>query len=305
MGSIRGGRSGNGRHAESGESGPAGPGGPAGRDGRDGRDGGESASRIALLAELVRDACSVVALTGAGISVPSGIPDFRSPGTGTWQKVDPMKVAHIDSFRADPVRFWHFYGERFATIGGKQPNDAHRALVAMERRRMLDGVITQNIDMLHRKAGTEELIEVHGSIERCTCPDCGGDVPQLEVRARRLGDPDGIPRCAFCGGPLRPEIVLFGEPLSERAMTRARELCAGASLLLCIGSSLEVQPVGALPLLTHESGGAIALITQGPTPLDELATVRLDGDVVEELTALTAVLDIDLRPPRPRPRRAG
>jgi NAD-dependent protein deacetylase/lipoamidase len=248
---------------------------------------------IALLAELVRAARSVVALTGAGISVPSGIPDFRSPRTGTWQTVDPMKVAHIDSFRADPMRFWHFYGERFATLGGKRPNDAHRALVAMERRRMLDGVITQNVDMLHRKAGTEELIEVHGSIARCTCPDCGGDIPQLEVRARRLGDPDGIPRCEVCGGPLRPEVVLFGEPLSEQAMARARELCAGASLLLCIGSSLEVQPVGELPLLTHQAGGAIAILTQGPTPLDELATVRLNGDIVEELQALTTALDID------------
>jgi NAD-dependent deacetylase len=258
------------------------------------RAGGTGKSpEIARLAKLVRGARSVVALTGAGISVPSGIPDFRSPGTGIWQKVDPTKVAHIDSFRADPVRFWHFYGERFATLGGKRPNDAHRALVAMERRQMLDGVITQNVDMLHRKAGTEELIEVHGSIARCTCPDCGGKIPQLEVRARRLGDPDGIPRCEICGGPLRPEIVLFGEALSERAMARASELCAGASLILCIGSSLEVQPVGALPLLTHEAGGAIAIITEGSTPLDELAAVRLGGDVVQELQALTTALKID------------
>jgi NAD-dependent deacetylase len=238
--------------------------------------------------------------------VPSGIPDFRSPQTGIWQKVDPMKVAHIDSFRADPVRFWHFYGERFATLGGKLPNDAHRALVAMERRGMLDGVITQNVDMLHRKAGTEALIEVHGSIERCTCPDCGGDIPQLEVRVRWLGDPDGIPRCEVCGGPLRPEIVLFGEPLCEQAMARARELCAAASLILCIGSSLEVQPVGTLPLLTHEAGGAIAIITEGPTPLDELATVRLGGDVVAELQALTTTLDIDdARSRKPLFRRFG
>ncbi len=255
--------------------------GDGGGDAKGGRDAGDAgdankarseSAEIVHLAELVRDASSsVVALTGAGISVPSGIPDFRSPETGTWQKVDPMKVAHIDSLRADPVRFWHFYGERFATLGCKQPNDAHRALVAMERRGMLDAVITQNVDMLHRKAGTEELIEMHGSIARCTCPDCGGDIPQLEVLARRLGDPDGIPRCERCGGPLRPEIVLFGEPLSEQAMARAHELCASASLILCIGSSLEVQPVGALPLLTHDAGGAIAILTQGPTPLDELA----------------------------------
>jgi NAD-dependent deacetylase len=276
---------------------------PAARAGAVGKAGAsrqvETAGRgpvspeIERLAELVREADSVVALTGAGISVPSGIPDFRSPETGTWTKVDPMKVAHIDSFRADPMRFWHFYGERFATLGGKRPNDAHRALVAMERSHMLDGVITQNVDMLHRKAGTEELIEVHGSIARCTCPDCGGNIPQLEVRARRLGDPDGIPRCEFCGGPLRPEVVLFGEPLSERAMARASKLCARASLILCIGSSLEVQPVGALPLLTHEAGGAIAILTQGRTPLDRLAAVRLGGDIVDELRALTSALEIE------------
>jgi NAD-dependent deacetylase len=265
------------------------------------RGGDDVSPGIARLAQMVREADSVVALTGAGISVPSGIPDFRSPDTGTWQKVDPMKVAHVDSFRADPVRFWRFYGERFASLGGKLPNDAHHALVAMERRDMLDGVITQNVDMLHRKAGTAELVEVHGSIARCTCPDCGGSIPQLEVRARRLGDPDGIPRCEVCGGPLRPEVVLFGEPLSEQAMERARELCANASLILCIGSTLEVQPVGALPLLTHQAGGAIAILTQSRTPLDRLAVVRLDGDIVDELGALTSMLEIDdarSHPPR-------
>jgi NAD-dependent deacetylase len=112
---------------------------------------------IAQLAELVRGARSVVALTGAGISVPSGIPDFRTPRTGLWVKVDPMEVAHIDAFHRDPVRFWRFYGERFATLGAKQPNGAHHALVAMEERGLLDAVITQNIDMLHRKAGTREV----------------------------------------------------------------------------------------------------------------------------------------------------
>src|SRR5438477_5584707 len=107
------------------------------------------------LVELVADASSVVALTGAGISVPSGIPDFRSPGSGLWETVDPMEVAHIDAWRADPARFWHFYGDRFTTLKDKAPNGAHLALVELERRRRLDAVITQNIDMLHRKAGTE------------------------------------------------------------------------------------------------------------------------------------------------------
>jgi NAD-dependent deacetylase len=247
-------------------------------------------SRAGHLAEMIRAARSVVALTGAGISVPSGIPDFRTPRTGLWEKVNPMEVAHIDAFRSDPVRFWRFYGDRFATLGEKQPNGAHQALVALERAGRLDGVITQNIDMLHRRAGTRELVEVHGSIASCSCPSCGGRVAVEEVRARLALEEDGVPRCEGCLGPLKPDVVLFGEMLSEGALTRARVLCEGADVLLCIGSSLEVHPVGGLPLLTHQAGGAVAIITQGPTPLDDLAAVRLSGDVVGELQALTGAL---------------
>ena len=141
-------------------------------------------AELERLAALVRGARSVVALTGAGISVPSGIPDFRSPDTGLWQQVDPMEVAHIDAFHRDPVRFWSFYGERFATLGGKQPNAAHHALVALERAGMLDAVITQNVDMLHRKAGTAELIEVHGSIATCSCQAC---IIILSIEAQQVG----------------------------------------------------------------------------------------------------------------------
>ena len=227
------------------------------------------------LAELVRGARSVVALTGAGISVPSGIPDFRTPRTGLWERVDPMEVAHIDAFRSDPVRFWSFYGERFATLGDKQPNGAHDALVELERRGLLDGVITQNIDMLHRKAGTRELVEVHGSIASCSCPRCGGSVSLEQVRERFAADDEGVPRCSGCDGPLKPDVVLFGELLPAVALARARALCEGADLLLCIGSSLEVHPVAGLPLLTLQAGGAVAILTQGPTPLDGLADVRL------------------------------
>ncbi len=245
---------------------------------------------IAHLAELVRRAGSVVALTGAGISVPSGIPDFRSPGRGLWESVDPMEVAHIDAFHSDPVRFWRFYGERFSTLEAKLPNGAHHALVEMERLGLLDAVITQNIDMLHRKAGTRELVEVHGSIARCGCPACGASMALADVRDRMGVDPDGVPRCERCGAPLKPDVVLFGECLPEAALARARVLCEGAGVLLCIGSSLEVHPVAGLPLLTQACGGAVAIITQGPTPLDGLAGVRLRGDVVEDLTALVAAL---------------
>src|SRR5207245_5467602 len=145
----------------------------------------------------------------------------------------------------------------------------------------LHAVITQNIDMLHRRAGTAELIEVHGSIATCSCQSCGERVTAAQARARLSRDPDGVPRCASCGSPLKPDVVLFGELLPPDALERAQELCEGAELLLCVGSSLEVHPVAGLPKLTHAAGGAVAIITQGPTPLERLATVRLTGDVVQ------------------------
>jgi NAD-dependent deacetylase len=244
------------------------------------------------LAALVRGARSVVALTGAGISVPSGIPDFRSPDTGLWRHVDPMEVAHIDAFHRDPARFWSFYGERFATLGRKRPNAAHHALVRLERAGLLDAVITQNVDTLHRRAGTVELVEVHGSIATCSCPRCGERVSAAEARARLAHDPELIPRCVSCAAPLKPDVVLFGELLPQRALQRAHELCAAAELLLCIGSSLEVHPVAALPELTNAAGGTVAIITQGATPVDRLAAVRLSGDVVSELNDLLAALGL-------------
>src|SRR5438270_3741450 len=187
----------------------------------------------ARLAGLIRDAGSVVALTGAGISVPSGIPDFRSPGTGLWQKVDPMEVAHIGAFHRDPERFWSFYGERFQTLDDKEPNRAHIALAALERAGLLDAVITQNIDRLHRKAGTDNLVEVHGSIDSSSCMECGARFPLADVRERQAADRRGIPRCE-CGTPLKPDVVLFGEYLPLDALARAQRLASSADVLLCV-----------------------------------------------------------------------
>ena len=228
-------------------------------------------------------------LTGAGISVPSGIPDFRSPGTGLWENVDPMEVAHIDAWRRDPDRFWSFYGQRFASLVGKQPNDAHRALAELEHRGLIRAVITQNIDRLHRLAGTDRLIEVHGSIDRSVCMQCGGRV-SIERVVGLLAAADGAPQCEACVAPLKPDVVLFGELLPERALAEAQALAMDADLMLCVGSSLEVYPVAGLPAITHGGGGRLVLVTQGPTPYDGDAEVKLDGDVVTELRAVVAAL---------------
>jgi NAD-dependent deacetylase len=245
--------------------------------------------RVARLACLVREAGSVVALTGAGISVPSGIPDFRSPGTGLWENIDPTEVAHIDAWRADPERFWHFYGNRFQTLEDKEPNGAHVALVELQRRGRLDGIVTQNIDRLHRRAGSQRVIEVHGSIETSSCLTCGSRYPIAEVRARLEHSPVSVPGCD-CGEPLKPDVVLFGEWLPQGALEEAYALAAGADVLLCIGSSLEVHPIAQLPGVTRANGGQIAIVTQGATPWDGRAAVKLGGDVVAELQALVAAL---------------
>jgi NAD-dependent deacetylase len=240
------------------------------------------------LAELIRESSSTVALTGAGISVPSGIPDFRTPGKGLWTKVDPMKVAHIDAFHRDTAAFWEYYRPRFAELGGKEPNAAHRALAGLEEKGLLDAVITQNIDRLHRKAGSREIVEVHGSIATSSCTTCGSRYPLDQVD--ELFDDDGVATCRGCLGKVKPDVVLFGELLPEHAMARAQALCAGADLLLCIGSSLEVHPVAALPDVTLAAGGRIAIVTQSATPYDGEAAVRLNGDVVDDLTSVLAAL---------------
>lgn len=240
------------------------------------------------LAALIRDADSVVALTGAGISVPSGIPDFRTPGKGLWEKVDPMKVAHIDAFHADTREFWRFYRPRFSELGEKCPNRAHTVLAELEGAGKLDAVITQNIDRLHTKAGSERVIEVHGSIATSSCTSCSASYPLEGVG--ELFDEDGIATCVCCMGKVKPDVVLFGELLPEAAMAEAQALCAAADVLLCVGSSLEVYPVAGLPELTLSSGGKIAIVTQGPTPYDGEAAVRLDGDVVVELEQLVEAL---------------
>jgi NAD-dependent deacetylase len=249
---------------------------------------GDAARR---LAELMLHSERTVALTGAGISVPSGIPDFRSPGTGLWERVDPMEVAHIDVFRRDPERFWAFYGQRFQTLKDKQPNRGHKLLAQLEGSGLLRAVITQNIDGLHRRAGTRELVEVHGTIAHSSCLCCGGSYALEEVHARQAADQRDVPRCD-CGEPLKPDVVLFGEYLPVGVFERATQLAEQADLMLCIGTSLEVHPVAELPLRTLARGGRLAIITRGPTPLDARAASRLDGDVVDELEALADALPL-------------
>jgi NAD-dependent deacetylase len=243
---------------------------------------------VERLAELRGQSRRTVALTGAGVSVPSGIPDFRTPETGLWAKVDPMEVAHIDVFEREPERFWSYYRPRFSALGDKEPNRAHAALAELERRGLIAGVITQNIDRLHRAAGSENVIEVHGSIETSSCTACGTSFGLGEMD--HLFDQRGVALCSACGGAVKPDVVLFGEMLPEEAIGQATEMAEAADLMLCVGSSLVVHPVAGLPQLTLGRGGRLAIVSKGETPYDREAVLKLEGEVDEELDALVAAL---------------
>jgi NAD-dependent deacetylase len=245
-------------------------------------------SDVERLAELLGQSRRAVVLTGAGVSVPSGIPDFRTPETGLWAKVDPMEVAHISVFERDPERFWSYYRPRFESLGDKEPNRAHEVLAELERRGLIEGVVTQNIDRLHRAAGSENVIEVHGSIGTSSCTVCA-TVFELD-QVDDLFDHRGVAVCGTCGGAVKPDVVLFGELLPQSVMARATELAERADLMICVGSSLAVNPVAGLPQLTLEAGGRLAIVTKGETPYDGDAELKLDGEVDEELAALLAAL---------------
>jgi NAD-dependent deacetylase len=176
------------------------------------------------------------------------------------------------------------------SLRDKQPNRAHEIVAELERRGLIVAVITQNIDRLHRAAGTDDLIEVHGSISHSICLECGGRFELDQVVGQLEAHADSAPECTRCFQPLKPDVVLFGEFLPEDALRRAHDLAANADLMLAIGSSLEVHPVAALPGLTIENGGKLVLMTKGPTPYDRDAELKLEGDVVDELSGVLAAL---------------
>jgi NAD-dependent deacetylase len=240
------------------------------------------------LAALIRGNQPCVALTGAGVSTESGIPDFRSP-TGIWAEFDPLEYATLGAFEADPEKVWRFYAPRFSMLTDAEPNAAHRALTELERSGLLQAVITQNIDRLHSRAGSAEVVEVHGSIRTSTCPACAAQYALDDVLGL-LEEGDGAPRCAGCGAVLKPNVVFFDEMLPEDAIDRAYALAREARLLLVVGSSLEVLPVAELPLVTLEAGGKLAVVNEGPTSVDGRAELRLEGKAGEVLGETVARL---------------
>jgi NAD-dependent deacetylase len=232
-----------------------------------------------MLAELLRANQPCVVLTGAGASTESGVPDFRSAG-GIWATYDPMVVASIEGFRRDPERVWEFYGRRLGVLAGVEPNAGHRALARLEEAGLVEAIVTQNVDGLHQRAGSRDVVEVHGSIATASCPGCGVSVvPRLP-----------LPRCDGCGLVLRPDVVMFGELLPPDRLERARSLARAAALLLVVGSSLQVWPVAGLPEETLAAGGKLAIVNREPTPYDALAELVVHASAGALLAEVTSAV---------------
>lgn len=236
-------------------------------------------------ADLLRRAEHAVALTGAGSSTPSGIPDFRSPGSGLWEKADPMEVASIFALRRDPQAFYRWMQPLVEVMRNAQPNAGHYALARLEAAGRLKAIITQNIDGLHQRAGSQNVLEVHGHVRSATCLSCFrqgpiDDVTDVVARGQ-------VPRCTACGGVLKPDVILFGEQLPSATLIAAMQHARRADLMLVVGSSLLVLPVAQMPAVTRSHGGEVIVINQQPTYADEFAAAVFHDDLADILPQLT------------------
>jgi len=235
---------------------------------------------------LIKEARFAVALTGAGISTPSGIPDFRSERNGLWLKDDPMQVASLSVFRHNPQVFYDWLRPLVTKMQSAQPNPAHYALAQMEKEGFIKTVITQNIDGLHHRAGSLDVIKLHGSTDMLICLMCGKRSPTSNFIDSYLKN-NQLPVCASCSSILKPDIVLYEELLPEKAWERSENQCKKADLLLIIGSSLEVSPVNRLPWITLQNGGRLVIINYSPTHLDDYAEVCSSADAAEILAIIS------------------
>ncbi len=235
--------------------------------------------------ELVNKAGKIAALTGAGISVDSGIPDFRSEG-GLWKRFDPLEYATRESFMRDPTKFWTMGKELAETFVKANPNDAHLALAALEEQGKLTGVITQNIDNLHQTAGNKRVIELHGNYLRAFCIECKEEYFGRTVH-ESVAQGEIPPKCEKCGGILKSEAILFGEPLPQEPMAQAVELCRNTDLMIVIGSSLTIYPAAFLPQIAKNAGAKVILINLEGTNKDDVADIVLRGRATDILPAIT------------------
>jgi NAD-dependent deacetylase len=238
---------------------------------------------IRRAADILAAGKKVTALTGAGISVESGIPPFRGKG-GLWEKIDPMEVATIDAFLRDPAKVWTvLVRDMKGVVEAAAPNDAHRGLAQLESMGLLATIITQNIDGLHQAAGSRDVIEFHGTFAWQRCMDCGDRVETAVVDTSRIP-----PRCN-CGGIFRPDCIFFGEMIPPAHLARSQQVAAACDVMLVVGTSATVQPAAMMPVIAKENGAAVIEINTEPTPLSgsisDTVIMGAAGDVMRRLVA--------------------
>jgi len=246
-----------------------------------------TSKEIRHVADLIRGSKKGVVLTGAGISTPSGIPDFRSPNSGLWERYDPMDVASLSAFRYHPETFFNWMLPLAIGIHNAEPNPAHNALVRLEQAGYMQTVITQNIDRLHQRAGSKSVLEVHGSLESLTCIFCFQQVDSCGYLEPYIEN-GRIPRCPKCDNILKPNVILFGEQLPSRTWQLALQASKQCDLMIVAGSSLEVLPVAGLPMRALESGAPLIILNNANTYLDERADVVCCEDLAITLPRIAA-----------------
>jgi NAD-dependent deacetylase len=240
---------------------------------------------IEFAGELLRKAERTVILTGAGISTPSGIPDFRSEGAGLWARDEPLEVASLNTFRTHPERFYAWFRPLATQIFDARPNQAHLALARLEKEGHLGSIMTQNIDLLHQKAGSDRIIEMHGTLATLSCTQCFHKVDSAPY-LRPFVEEGKTPRCPSCGAVLKPDVILFGEQLPQRAWFDAQRASRACDLMIVAGSSLEVLPVARLPIQAIDRGAHLLIINNSPTYLDVRADAVMHGDVEDIIPAM-------------------
>jgi NAD-dependent deacetylase len=240
-----------------------------------------SSAAIEDAAELIRKAKRAVVLTGAGISTPSGIPDFRSEGTGLWSRDEPLEVASLTTFRTSPGRFFEWFRPLAGQIFFAKPNAAHQALADLEEAGFVKTVVTQNIDALHQKAGSRCVVETHGTMKTLTCTRCYQTFDS-EPFFKSFIEAGTIPACDICRGILKPDVILFGEQLPHAAWVQAQRAARQCDLMLVAGSSLEVLPVAGLPMQAIDHGAHLIVINNTPTYIN----VRADIVIMENVASI-------------------
>lgn len=239
---------------------------------------GATGATLEDAAELFRRSKRVVVLTGAGISTPSGIPDFRSEGTGLWSRDEPMEVASLSTFRTHPERFFNWFRPLAGQIFNAHPNAAHLAFSEMEQAGIQQTIVTQNIDFLHQKAGSQHVVEMHGTLKTSSCTSCYKRFESMGF-LRSFIDHGTIPRCSSCNGILKPDVILFGEQLPQSAWFEAQSEARQCDLMVVAGSSLEVLPVAGLPMQAVDRGAHLIIINNSPTYINVRADVVIMDDV--------------------------